>query len=206
MARYFDVNPDNPQPRSIAQVAEIVRGGGLVAYPTDSSFAFGCSVGNGAGQQRIRRIRQLDDRHHFTLMVAEFAQLGAYVMMDNWEFRAIKAAIPGQYTFILRATRELPRAMLQPKKRTVGVRVPNNVTAQALLAELGAPLLSSTLLLPGHSDPLTDGWTIKDELDHDIDAVLDSGDAGNQVTTVVDFSSGEPVVVRYGAGDPSLFE
>lgn len=206
MARYFDVNPDNPQPRSIAQAAEIVRSGGLIAYPTDSGFAFGCSIGNAAAQERIRRIRKLDPRHHFTLVVASFASLGEYVFMDNWVFRAVKAATPGQYTFILPATKELPRAMLHPKKRTVGVRIPNHVTAQALLAELGTPLLSSTLLLPGADEPLTDGWTIKDTLDHELDAVLDSGDAGLALTTVVDLTGDEPEIVRYGAGDPSIFE
>lgn len=206
VARYFDVNPDNPQARSIAQVAEIVRSGGLIAYPTDSSFALGCAIRNGAGQDRIRRIRKLDQRHHFTLMVASFAQLGEYVQMDNWEFRAVKAATPGQYTFILRATRELPRAMVHPKKRTVGVRIPQHVTAQALLAELGEPLVSSTLLLPGEDEPLNDGWTIKDTLDHELDAVLDSGDAGAALTTVVDLTGDEPEIVRMGAGDPARFE
>lgn len=206
MARYFDVNPDNPQPRAIAQVADIIRAGGLVAYPTDSGFALGCSLGNASGQERIRRIRQLGPKHHFTLMVGEFAQLGAYVTMDNWEFRAIKAATPGQYTFILRATRELPRAMVQPKKRTVGVRIPDHVTTQALLRELDAPMLTSTLVLPGHDGPLDDGWTIKEELDYELDAVLDSGDAGSLMTTVIDFSSGEAEIARYGAGDPAPFE
>lgn len=206
MARYFDVNPDNPQQRSISQVAQIVRDDGLIAYPTDSGFAFGCAFGNVRGLDRIRRIRGLDQKHDFTLVVSEFAALGRYVIMDNWTFRAIKAATPGQYTFILKATRDVPRALQNPRKKTVGVRVPTNTTARALLAELDAPLLSSTLLLPGHDDVLTDGWTIKDTLDHELDAVLDSGDVGMNLTTVVDLSGDEPEILRIGAGDPEPFE
>jgi len=206
MARYFDVHPDNPQPRALARVAQIVSDGGLIAYPTDSCFAFGCSLANASGQERIRRIRHLSDKHQFTLVVSEFAQLGRYVEMDNRIFRAVKAATPGGYTFILKATRELPRAMLHPKKKTVGVRIPDHVTSRALLAELGEPLLSSTLMLPGHDEPLVDGWTIADELGHELDAVLDSGDCGVVPTTVVDLTGDEPVIERVGAGDPSPFQ
>lgn len=206
MAQYFDVHPDNPQPRALAQVARILEGGGLIAYPTDSCFALGCALGNAQGIERIRRIRQLDDKHHFTLVVDEFAKLGAYVEMDNWAFRAVKAATPGPYTFILKASREVPKMMQHPKKRTVGVRIPDHRTTLALLKTVGAPLLSSTLLLPGHDESLTDGWGIKELLDHQIDAVLDSGDCGVEPTTVVDLSGDEPVVDRVGAGDPSPFE
>ena len=206
MAQYFDVHPDNPQPRALAQVARILEGGGLIAYPTDSCFALGCALGNAEGIERIRRIRQLDDKHHFTLVVDEFAKLGAYVEMDNWVFRAVKAATPGPYTFILKASREVPKMMQHPKKRTVGVRIPDHRTTLALLRTVGAPLLSSTLLLPGHDDSLTDGWGIKELLDHQIDAVLDSGDCGVEPTTVVDLSGDEPVIDRVGAGDPSPFE
>lgn len=206
MAQYFDVHPDNPQPRALAQVARILEGGGLIAYPTDSCFALGCALGNAQGIERIRRIRQLDDKHHFTLVVDEFAKLGAYVEMDNWVFRAVKAATPGPYTFILKASREVPKMMQHPKKRTVGVRIPDHRTTLALLRTVGAPLLSSTLLLPGHDDSLTDGWGIKELLDHQIDAVLDSGDCGVEPTTVVDLSGDEPVIDRVGAGDPSPFE
>ena len=205
MARYFDVHPDNPQPRALAQVAEIIRGGGLVAYPTDSGYALGCSLGNREGLERIRAIRNLDHRHHFTLVCSEFAQLGAYVHMDNRVFRAVKAATPGPYTFILPATREAPKVMLHPRKRTVGVRVPQHVTALALLAELGAPLMSSSLILPGDDQPLTDGWTVKEELDHVVDAVLDSGDCGTGPTTVVDLTGEEPVIERVGTGDLEPF-
>ncbi len=206
MARYFDVHPDNPQPRALAQVAEIIRGGGLVAYPTDSGYALGCSLGNREGLERIRAIRNLDHRHHFTLVCSEFAQLGAYVHMDNRVFRAVKAATPGPYTFILPATREAPKVMLHPRKRTVGVRVPEHTTALALLSELGAPLMSSSLILPGSDAPLTDGWTVKDTLDQVVDAVLDSGDCGTGATTVVDLTGDEPEIVRLGAGDPAPFE
>jgi tRNA threonylcarbamoyl adenosine modification protein (Sua5/YciO/YrdC/YwlC family) len=206
MARYFDVHPDNPQPRSIGQVVQLLNQDGLIAYPTDSCFALGCQLGNRAGLDRIRAIRQLDDQHQFTLMCGSFAQLGQLVQLDNAVFRAVKAATPGQYTFILPATREVPRRMLHPKKRTVGVRIPDHPVAQALLAELGEPMVSSTLLLPGDEVPMTQGWEIKDRLDPLIDAVIDSGECGEVPTTVIDFSSGEPVVVRYGAGDASRFE
>ncbi|HEY3005674.1 MAG TPA: L-threonylcarbamoyladenylate synthase [Kribbellaceae bacterium] len=206
MARYFDVHPENPQPRTIAQAVEIVRSGGLIAYPTDSCFALGCALGNQDGKDRITRIRRLDDKHHFTLVCSDFAQLGQFVHVDNAIFRAVKAATPGSYTFILPATKEVPRRLLHPKKRTVGVRIPDHKVAQALLAELGEPLLSSTLLLPGTDGPLTDGWTIKEELDHALDAVIDSGECGLEPTTVIDFSEGYAEIVRVGAGDPTLFE
>lgn len=206
MAKYFDVHPDNPQKRSLGQVAEIIRSDGLVVYPTDSCFALGCQPGNKDGIERIRAIRDLDHRHHFTLVCQSFAQLGQLVEINNAVFRAIKAATPGSYTFILPATREVPRRLLHPKKKTVGVRIPDHVTAQALLSELGEPLLSSTLLLPDQEEPMTHGWEIKERLDHSVDAVVDSGDCGLDPTTVVDFSEDEPEIVRYGAGDPSRFE
>ncbi|MEU4154101.1 MULTISPECIES: L-threonylcarbamoyladenylate synthase [unclassified Streptomyces] len=206
MAKYYDVHPENPQPRAIAQIADAVRSGALIAYPTDSCYALGCQLGSKDGMERIRSIRQLDDRHHFTLMCRDFAQLGQFVRIDNDVFRAIKAATPGSYTFILPATPEVPRKLLHPKKRTVGVRIPDHVVTQALLAELGEPLVSSTLLLPDEEEPPTQGWEIKDRLDHVVDAVVDSGECGTEPTTVVDFSGGEPEIVRRGAGDASLFE
>ncbi|MEU1229149.1 L-threonylcarbamoyladenylate synthase [Streptomyces sp. NPDC005828] len=206
MAKYFDVHPDNPQPRTIGAVADSIRNGALVAYPTDSCYALGTRLGSRDGISRIRAIRDLDDRHHFTLMCANFAQLGQLVHIDNDVFRAVKASTPGAYTFILPATKEVPRQLLHPKKKTVGVRIPDHVVTQALLAELGEPLLSSTLLLPDEAEPLTQGWEIKERLDHQVDAVLDSGDCGTEPTTVVDFSSGEPEVVRRGAGDTTRFE
>lgn len=206
MARYFDVHPDNPQPRALAQVAEIVRTGGLVAYPTDSGYALGCSLGNRDGLDRIRALRRLDEKHHFTLVCSAFAQLGQFVQMDNDVFRAVKAATPGAYTFILTATREAPKVMLHPKKRTVGVRVPDHTTALALLNTLGEPLVSSTLILPGETEPMTDGWQVNDELGALLDAVLDSGDCGLEPTTIVDLSGDEVEITRYGAGDPTPFE
>jgi tRNA threonylcarbamoyl adenosine modification protein (Sua5/YciO/YrdC/YwlC family) len=205
MARYFDVHPHDPQPRSIAQVVAMLREDALVAYPTDSCYALGSRLDNPEGAERIRRIRRLDDKHHFTLVCADFAQLGQLVQLDNAEFRAVKAATPGPYTFILPATREVPKRLAHPKKRTVGVRIPDNRVVQALLRELGEPLLSSTLLLPDAEEPMTDGWTIKEELDHVVDAVVDAGDCGREPTTVVDWSDGYPEVVRVGAGDPSRF-
>ena len=206
MAKYFDVHPANPQPRSIRQVAEIVRADGLIVYPTDSCFALGCRMGNKDGLDRIREIRHLDDRHHFTLMCHDFAQLGQFVQINNSSFRLVKASTPGPYTFILPATREVPRRLLHPRKRTVGVRITEHVVAQALLAELGEPLVSSTLLLPGHDEPMTMGWEIKEALDHVVDAVVDSGECGVEPTTVVDLSDGEPEIIRVGAGDPARFE
>ena len=206
MARYYDVHPANPQPRSLAAVAALIQEGGLVVYPTDSGFAFGCALGNADGLDRIRTIRHLDRHHHFTLVCSEFGQLGRYVEMGNDVFRAIKAATPGPYTFILKASREVPKMMQHPKKRTVGVRIPDHRTTLALLDAFDAPLLSSTLLLPGVDDPMTDGWAIKEELDHVVDAVIDSGDCGLEPTTVVDLTGDEPVIARLGAGDPAPFE
>jgi tRNA threonylcarbamoyl adenosine modification protein (Sua5/YciO/YrdC/YwlC family) len=206
VAKYFDVHPDNPQSRTISQVVEIIRGGGLVAYPTDSCFALGCRMGDKDGLDRIREIRHLDERHHFTLVCRDFAQLGQFATINNSLFRSIKAATPGAYTFILPATREVPRRLLHPKKKTVGVRIPDHVVAQAILAELGEPLVSSTLLLPGEAEPMTQGWEIKEALDHQLDAVIDSGECGTEPTTVIDFSSGEAEILRKGAGDPARFE
>ncbi|MGW0763390.1 L-threonylcarbamoyladenylate synthase [Streptomyces sp. NPDC002814] len=206
MAKYFDVHPDNPQPRTIAQVADSVRSGALIAYPTDSCYALGCRLGNRDGIERIRTIRHLDDRHHFTLVCQDFAQLGQFVHVDKDVFRAVKASTPGSYTFILPATKEVPRMLQHPKKKTVGVRIPDHVVTQALLAELGEPLLSSTLLMPDEDEPMTQGWEIKDRLDHMLDAVVDSGDCGTEPTTVIDFSGGEAEIVRRGAGDVARFE
>lgn len=206
MARYFDVHPVDPQPRSINQAVAILRDGGLIAYPTDSCFALGAMLGNAEAKERIVRIRHLGGLHHFTLMCHDFAQLGEFVIMDNRVFRALKAATPGQYTFILPATGEVPRRFLHAKKKTVGVRIPQHPVVHSLLAALDEPLLTSTLLLPDEEEPMVDGWAIKERLDHEVDAVIDSGECGVEPTTVVDFSSGYPEVVRVGAGDPTPFE
>ena len=206
MARFFDVHPEDPQPRAIGQVVNMLQGGGLIAYPTDSCYALGAQIGNREALDRIRTIRHLDDKHHFTLVCKDFAQMGQFVMLDNDIFRSIKAVTPGSYTFILPATREVPKRLLHPKKKTVGVRIPDHRVVQALLAELGEPLLSSTLLLPDEEEPLTQGWEIKERLDNQVDGVIDAGDTGSEPTTVIDFSSGVAEVVRYGTGDPSRFE
>ena len=206
MAKYFDVHPDNPQPRTVSQVVRILRDDGLVAYPTDSCYALGCQIGNAKGLNRIREIRQLGSDHHFTLVCRDFAQLGQFVQINNAVFRAVKAATPGSYTFILPATREVPRRLLHPKKKTVGVRIPEHTVTQAILAELGEPLVSTTLLLPGQEEPMTMGWEIKEALDHVVDAVVDSGDCGTEPTTVIDFSQDVPEIQRRGAGATSGFE
>ena len=206
MAKYFDVHPDNPQPRAIGQVVGILRRDGLIAYPTDSCYALGCRIGNKDGIDRIREIRHLDSNHHFTLVCRDFAQLGQFAQVGNALFRSIKAATPGSYTFILPATREVPRRLMHPRKKTVGVRIPDHVVAQALLTELGEPLLSSTLLLPDEPEPMTEGWEIKERLDHVVDAVVDSGECGTVPTTVIDLSQGAAEILRRGAGDPARFE
>lgn len=206
MSRYFDVHPENPQPRALAQVADLISAGALVAYPTDSGYALGCKLGNREGLDRIRALRQLSDRHHFTLVCSEFAQLGQFVQMDNDVFRAVKAATPGPYTFILPATREAPKVMLHPKKKTVGVRFPQHTTTLELLKVLGEPLMSSTLILPDAQEPMTEGWVVDSEIGNLVDAILDSGDCGLEPTTIVDFSGEDPRIVRYGAGDASAFE
>ena len=206
MAKHFDVHPVDPQPRIISKVADIVRSGGVIAYPTDSCYAQGCQIGNSDGIARIRAIRHLDDRHHLTLMCRDFAQLGQFARVANPVFRAIRAATPGSYTFILPATREVPRRLQHPGKKTVGVRIPRHVVAQALLAELGEPLVSTTLLLPGRDEPMTQGWEIAEQLGHAVDAVIDCGDCGTEPTTVIDFSLDKPEILRRGAGDTSEFE
>jgi len=206
MARYFDVHPRDPQPRAIEQVVAMLNDDALIAYPTDSCYALGFALDSTTGADRIRRIRHLDEHHHFTLVCSTFAQLGEFVSLNNAAFRAIKAAVPGPYTFILGATREVPKRLAHPRKRTVGVRIPDHPVVSALLRSLGRPLVSSTLLVPGEDEPMTEGWLIKDRFDHDLDAVIDSGECGTVPTTVVDFTDGYPEVVRVGAGDPSPFE
>jgi len=206
MARYLDIHPVDPQPRLIDQAVALLKDDGLLAYPTDSGYALGIQLGNRDGLDRIRSIRQLDDKHHFTLVCRDFAQLGQLVQIDNAAFRAIKSATPGPYTFILPATAEVPKRLMHPKKKTVGVRIPDHPLVRALLEELGEPMLSSTLILPGETEPMTEGWLVKDDLDQVLDAVIDSGEVGSLPTTVVDFTTGAPEVTRYGAGDASRFE
>lgn len=206
MARLIDIHPQNPQPRAVEQTVSVLRDGGLIAYPTDSGYALGAQLGNQAALDRIRSIRQLDDKHHFTVVCRDFAQLGQFVHVDNAVFRAVKSATPGPYTFILPATREVPRKMLHPKKKTVGARIPDHAVVQALLAELGEPLLTSTLILPGETEAMTESWVVKDELDQQVDVVVESGDVSAEPTTVIDLSDGVADIVRVGAGPTDRFE
>lgn len=206
MARYLDIHPDNPQPRLVTQVVESLRADALIAYPTDSGYALGAQLGNREGRDRILTIRGLDDRHHFTLMCRDFSQLGQFVHVDNTAFRAIKSATPGPYTFILPATGEVPKRLMHAKKRTVGVRIPDHRLVCAILEELGEPILTSTLILPGEDEARTMGWEIKEELDHVVDIVIEAGETPAQPTSVIDWSGAEPEVVRRGAGDVARFQ
>jgi tRNA threonylcarbamoyl adenosine modification protein (Sua5/YciO/YrdC/YwlC family) len=206
MARYLDVHPRNPQPRAIAQAVAMLRDDAVIAYPTDSSYALGCQLENHDGAERIRKLRNLDPKHDLTLVCADFAQMGQLVVLGNAAFRAIKAVTPGPYTFVLQASEEVPRRLAHPKKKTIGVRIPAHPVAQALLRELGEPMVSSTLLMPDAEDPMTDGWQIKEALDHQVEAVIDAGECGVEPSTVVDWSQGYPEVLRVGVGDPSRFE
>ncbi len=206
MATFVEVHPDNPQPRAIGQVVQRIREGALVAFPTDSGYALGGRLDDQAIKDRIRDIRRLDDKHHYTLLCRDFAQLGQLVHVDNHVFRAIRSVTPGPYTFILPATKEVPRRLLHAKKKTVGVRIPAHAVVQALLEELGEPLLSSTLLLPGEDETPVFGWDVKEALDHAVDIVIDAGEVSTSPTTVIDYRSGAPEVARHGAGDAEIFE
>ncbi len=205
MAQLFTIHPENPQPRLIRLAAEIVRSGGVIVYPTDSCYALGCHIGDKGAMERIRRIRELDERHHLSLVCRDLAEIAQYAKVDNSQFRLLKASTPGSYTFILRATREVPKRLMHPSRRTIGLRVPDHAVAQALLEELREPLLSSTLLLPGDDVPLNDGDEIRERLERAVDAVLDAGSCGIETTTVVDLTGDAPVITREGKGDPSLF-
>jgi tRNA threonylcarbamoyl adenosine modification protein (Sua5/YciO/YrdC/YwlC family) len=200
-AKYLDIHPEDPQPRLVEQAVAALEEGGLIAYPTDSCYALGCRLGDVDGLERIRRIRQVGKDHHFTLVCADFAQLGQYVLVSNPTFRLVKNATPGPYTFILPATREVPRKMAHPKKHTVGVRIPDHRVAHALVEALGEPIVSSTLLLPGQEDPPSEGWVVQDLLGEQVDVIVDSGEVGIEPTTVVDLTGSEPVIAREGAGD-----
>ncbi len=200
MSQYFQIHPVNPQPRLIRQAVAIVRAGGLIAYPTDSCYALGCHIGDKDALERIRRIRAADRHHHFTLVCSDLKQVAHYARVDNWQFRLMKAATPGPFTFLLPATRETPRRLQHPQRRTVGVRVPEHPVPRALVAELGEPLMSSTLWLPGDALPLTEPLEIRARLEHQLDLVLDAGACGLEPTTVVDLAVSPPVVVRQGKG------
>ena len=197
---YFELHPVNPQVRLIRRAAEIVREGGLIAYPTDSCYALGWHLGDKNAQERVRRIRQADRHHHYTLVCETLAEIGHFAKLDTWQFRILKACLPGPYTFLLHATRETPRRLQHEKRRTIGVRIPDHPVPLMLLHELGEPMMSSTLLLPDEPQPLTRGIEIQTRLEHDVDAVLDGGDCGIDPTTVVDLSVTPPVIVREGKG------
>lgn len=200
MSQYFQIHPVNPQPRLIRQAVAIVRAGGLIAYPTDSCYALGCHIGDKDALERIRRIRAADRHHHFTLVCSDLKQVAHYARVDTWQFRLMKAATPGPFTFLLPATRETPRRLQHPQRRTVGVRIPDHPVPRLLVAELGEPLMSSTLWLPGDELPLTDPLEIRARLEHQLELVLDAGACGVEPTTVVDLAVSPPVVVRQGKG------
>jgi tRNA threonylcarbamoyl adenosine modification protein (Sua5/YciO/YrdC/YwlC family) len=200
LSQYFELHPQNPQPRLLRQAVQILREGGLIAYPTDSCYALGCHIGDAAALERMRRLRQADRHHHFTLVCCDLAEIARFARVENWQFRLLKSATPGPFTFLLPATRETPRRLQHPQRRTIGVRIPGHIVPQALLAALGEPIMSSTLLLPGEDIPLNDGREIRARLEHQIDAVLDSGSCGLQPTTVVDLSVSPPVILRQGLG------
>ncbi len=200
MAQYFAIHPTHPQPRLIRQAAEIVRRGGLIAYPTDSCYALGCHLGDASAQSRLRRVRAMDARHHLTLMCRDLSEIAAYAIFNNAQFRILKAATPGSYTFILRATREVPRRLMHPRRKTIGVRVPAHAAARALLAEMGEPMLSATLLLPDSDVALSDAQQIRAALEHQLDLVIDSGPCGTEPSTVIDLTGEAPIVLRAGKG------
>jgi tRNA threonylcarbamoyl adenosine modification protein (Sua5/YciO/YrdC/YwlC family) len=205
-SQYFELHPVSPQLRSIRQAAEIVRGGGVIAYPTDSCYALGCHINDKNALERLRAIRGAGRHHHFTLVCANLTDVGRYARLDTWQFRVLKSCTPGPYTFLLHATRETPRRLQHERRRTIGVRIPDHPVPHMLLTELGEPLMSSTLILPGDPQPLTHGREIQERLENDVDAVLDGGDCGLEPTTVVDLSSSPPAIVREGKGslDPLI--
>jgi tRNA threonylcarbamoyl adenosine modification protein (Sua5/YciO/YrdC/YwlC family) len=200
MSQYFVIHPENPQPRLLSKAAEIVRDGGLVIIPTDSCYALGCHVGDKGAMDRLREIRRIDERHHLTLMCRDLSEIAQYARVDNVQYRLLKAATPGSYTFILEGTKELPRRLLHPKRKTIGLRVPSHPVALALLEELNEPLITTTLQLPEDEEPLTEGWEIRDRLDGEVDLILDGGHCGTEHTTVVDLTGGSPELVRAGRG------
>ncbi|MFE8071980.1 L-threonylcarbamoyladenylate synthase [Marinobacteraceae bacterium S3BR75-40.1] len=206
MSQFFQIHPVDPQPRLIKQAVEILRQGGVVAYPTDSAYALGCHLGDKNAAERIKRIRKLDDKHNFTLVCRDLSDIGTYAKVDNVQYRLLKNFTPGPYTFILNATSEVPRRLLHPKRRQIGLRVPDNAIVHALLEELGEPIMSTTLILPGEEDPMSDAEDIRDALEHDLDLVIDGGGCSLEPTTVVNFCGDVPEVLRVGKGDPEPFE
>lgn len=206
MSQFFSIHPDNPQARLVTQAVEILRKGGVIAYPTDSCYALGCQLGNKEAVERITRIRGFDGKHNYTLVCADFSELATYAKVDNQQFRLLKQLTPGPYTFILPATREVPRRLQQAKRKTIGLRVPDNAIAKALVQEMGEPIMSATLMLPADAEPLFDAWEIRERLEHHVDLVIEGGYCGLEPTTVVDLSDDNVEVIRKGLGDTSLFE
>jgi tRNA threonylcarbamoyl adenosine modification protein (Sua5/YciO/YrdC/YwlC family) len=203
VAKLIEIHPVDPQPRRIATIVETIRDGGLIAYPTDSSYAFGCHIGDKRAMDRIRRIRRTDKNHNFTLVCSDLSEISTYARVDNWAYRMLKAMTPGPYTFILPATREVPKRLQHPKRRTIGQRVPDHPLVRAVLEALGEPIMSSTLLLPGDDLPLTDAHEIEDRIGHEIDLIIDAGPTGIEPTSVIDLSEGTAKVLRVGRGDVS---
>ena len=206
MSQFFQIHPDNPQARLVRQAVDIIRQGGVVVYPTDSAYALGCHIGDKGALDRIRRIRKLDDRHNFTLVCRDLSEISTYARVDNRVYRLLRHSTPGPYTFILKATSEVPRRLLHPKRKTVGLRVPDNRIAAALLEDLGEPLMSVTLIMPGEDLPLIDPYDIRETLEHEVDLVIDGGYCGMEATTVVDLADDLPIVLRAGKGDVAPFE
>ncbi len=206
MSQFYQIHPDNPQVRLIRSAADIIRAGGVVVYPTDSAYALGCHIGDKTALDRIRRIRKLDDRHNFTLVCSDLSEIATYAKVDNAVYRLLRHSTPGPYTFILKATSEVPRRLMHPKRKTVGLRVPDNRIAAALLADLGEPLMSVTLIMPGEEYPMLDPYDIRDTLQHEVDLVIDGGYCGMEPTTVVDLADDVPVILRVGKGDVTPFE
>ena len=206
MSQFFQVHPENPQARLIKQAAEIIRQGGVVVFPTDSSYAVACHIGYKTAVERIRRLRRLDDKHNFTLICSDLSQLGLFAKVDTAAFRLLKAHTPGPYTFILTATREVPRMLLHEKRRTIGLRVPAHPIALALTSELGEPLMSVSLILPGETLPMSDPYEMRQVLEHQVDLIIDGGFGGLEASTVVSLLDDSPQVLRVGAGDPTPFE
>ena len=206
MAQFFHIHPDNPQPRLVRQAVEIIRQGGLIIYPTDSSYALGCQIGNKGAMDRIRRIRRVDEKHNFTLVCRDLSEIATYARVDNQHYRLLKSLTPGPYTFIHRATKQVPRRLQNARRKTIGIRVPDNTIAQHLLEDLGEPIMSSTLILPGEELPMTDPYEMREVLDHEVDVIIDGGNCGFEPTTVLIMEEDTPWVARKGKGDTAQFE
>ena len=204
MSQFFQIHPDNPQQRLIHQAVELVRNGAVIVYPTDSAYALGCHIGDKKALDRIRRIRQVDDKHNFTLVCRDLSEIASYAKVDNSAYRLLNAHTPGPYTFILKGTREVPRRLMHPKRRTIGLRVPDNAIVRMLLAELNEPLMSSTLIMPGEDMPMTEAYEIRELLEHQLDLVIDGGHCGIEPTTVVDMTGEVPEILRHGVGVPDF--